>query len=64
MSPKVIVEIEHRILTALDTYQAAHTVRTHPVYYQFTPFQFCTHRPSKSSFVFPASPDKTSYPPD
>ena len=30
---KAIVEIEHRTLTALDTYQATHAARTHPVLY-------------------------------
>lgn len=31
--PKVIAEIKHRTLTALDTYQATHAARTHPVLY-------------------------------
>ena len=31
--PKVIAEVEHRTLTALDTYQATHAARTHPVLY-------------------------------
>jgi len=30
---KAIAEIEHRTLTALDTYQTAHAARTHPVLY-------------------------------
>ena len=33
ISLKAIAEIEHRTLTALDTYQAAHAARTHPVLY-------------------------------
>jgi hypothetical protein len=32
-SLKAIAEIEHRTLTALDTYQATHAARTHPVLY-------------------------------
>ena len=33
ISLKTIAEIEHRTLTALDTYQAIHAARTHPVLY-------------------------------
>jgi signal transduction histidine kinase len=33
ISLKAIAEIEHRTLTALDTYQATHAARTHPVLY-------------------------------
>ena len=33
ISLNAIVEIEHRTLTALDTYQASHAIRTHPVLY-------------------------------
>ncbi|OGW51411.1 MAG: hypothetical protein A2V62_08755 [Nitrospirae bacterium RBG_19FT_COMBO_58_9] len=33
ISLKALAEIEHRTLTALDTYQTAHAARTHPVLY-------------------------------
>lgn len=33
ISLKTITDIEHRTLTALDTYQATHAARTHPVLY-------------------------------
>ena len=51
-------------LTSFDLRCSISSQRGLHLYYHLAPSQFCTHRSSKPSFVFPASPDKTSYPLD